>query len=105
MQFPTIHNNGSDPARLIEDFLDASEVLREALDLMEGSCGPCARDYFDKQPTANFEAASAEHTARLQAIIKVRGELLSLADNVQKQVDEIAAARLVHRAEFAMNKG
>jgi len=101
MQFPTIHNNGSDPTKLIEEFLDASEALREAIDLIEGGCGPHARDYFDQQPTVNFEAASAEHTERLQALIKVRGELLSLADNVQKQVDEREAARMVHRAELA----
>ena len=100
MQFPTVHNNGSDPAKLIEAFLDASEAVREAIDLMDG-CGPHARDYFDQQPTVNFEAASAEHTERLQALIKVRGELRSLADNVQKQVDEREAARLVHRAELA----
>ena len=101
MQFPTIHNNGSDPAKLMAELRDASDALREAIDLIEGGCGPHARDYHGQQPTENFEQASAEHTVRLRALIKVRGELMALFDNVQKQVDERASARAAYRAELS----
>lgn len=101
MQFPTIHNNGSDHSKLITDFHDAADLICEAIDFMESNCGPHARDYFEQQPTANFEAARAEHTARVQALIKVRGELLSMVDNIEKQVFERSAARLEYRAQIA----
>lgn len=100
MQFPTIHNNGSDPTKLMGELRDASDALREAIDLIEGGCGPHARDYFAQQPTENFEAASVEHRERLRALIKVRGELMALFDNIQKQVDDREAARILHRANM-----
>ena len=97
MQYPTVHNNGSDPEKLISDLFNASGKLHEAIDFVE-RCSAHARDYYNQQPVENFSKASAEHSERVQALIKVRGELIALAENVQRQVIERERAREEHRA-------
>jgi hypothetical protein len=96
MIFPTIHNNGSDPEKLIEQYSAAATACREALDLLE-ACSPHSRDYYI-QSTEAMVTASAEHMARIQKLIAIKAELSMLAENVQKQVDAREEQRKLHRA-------
>jgi hypothetical protein len=96
MQFPKIHNNGSNPETLLSNFREANDTLGKAFEVLE-QCYPHPRDYYGVQSTEAMEQASVEHIARLQSIIKVRGELHVLIDNVQKQVDIINEQRILHR--------
>jgi hypothetical protein len=87
MIYPTIHNNGSDPAKLIDGYREAAEALRVALDKVEG-CAPHCRDYYVASTDA-MNGASVEHTERIQKLISVLGDVISLLDNVHHQVDVI----------------
>jgi hypothetical protein len=99
MQFPLVHNNGSDPRKLIEGFLEASKAVGKALELVE-QCQPHARDYHVQSTEAMVEA-SKEHVARVQALIDIRTELMALTENVQDQVDELESKRLKLRGKLA----
>lgn len=96
MQFPKVHSNGSSPEKMIEGFLDAGSLLNEVIERVTNNCGPHARDYY-VQSTEAMQQASKEHSERLQLLIRVRSELLTLAHNVRAQVDEIEARRKEYR--------
>jgi hypothetical protein len=96
MQFPKVHSNGSDAGKLLSGFLDTAWVLGGAIDQLTNKCGPHPRDYYI-QSTEAMQEASKEHTERLQALIKVRGELLTLADDVRRQMDKTEEDRKAYR--------
>lgn len=96
MIFPTIHNNGSDPEKLIEQYSAAVAACREALDLLE-ACSPNARDHY-VQSTEAMIVASSEHVMRVQKLISVKVELNALAEHVQQQVDNREEQRRSHLA-------
>ncbi len=73
MQLPTIHNNGTSKASLIEALVSASEVLNLAYQKITETA-PNGRDYYPQGSVA-MNRAIEEHQERLKKIDEVKGEL------------------------------
>ena len=85
LTFPTIHLNGSAPAHLIEDYAEAHNAVRVAMEKVAGT-GPNKRDYYTQDEGAWIKARQ-EHQARLERLRQVCEELQALAENIQEQDD------------------
>ena len=80
MMLPTIHLNGTSQDSLLEQFADASEAVRVALqDLQQAA--PHGRDYYPQGPEA-FGRATAEHRKRVDALVGVRHELETIIEGI-----------------------
>lgn len=77
MTIPTIHMNGTNRNRLLDDICGATNALREAIRKL-CETGPNGRDYYPQGPDA-FRAAQAEHQSRLERLGSVQTELEALA--------------------------
>ncbi len=91
MLIPTVHLNGTPGERLRDQYMDAVEAVRKAVDAV-CDAGPNARDYYVQGPDAGL-AAQREHEARIKALKTVRDELASIAEGIQDQLDARDAAR------------
>lgn len=86
MKVPTVHLNGTSVDDLYSQAHEAHKALRVALEKLY-AMAPNARDYY-VQGEGAFEVARKEHQARIDALIFVQKELVT-----------IAAALLDHRME------
>jgi hypothetical protein len=91
MLIPTVHLNGSSGDVLRDQYTDAAQSVRQAIDKL-CDAAPNARDYYVQGPDAAL-AAQREHEARVTALKRVCDELMAIAEGVQDQIDERAAAR------------
>lgn len=80
MTLPTIHLNGSGPARLLAELIDASAALSGALAALKRGA-PNARDYYPQGPGA-YQAAADEHMDRMRRVAAVQDEIDALAQHV-----------------------
>lgn len=80
MTFPTIHLNGASRESLLEDYCAALSALRYA---QEKLCktAPNARDYYVADDEA-YKSARYEHTARMDKINILLGELNDLTEHI-----------------------
>jgi hypothetical protein len=85
MEKPSIHRNGSSPESLIAGYSLVLEKLVETIRALEAE-PPNARDYYP-QGTNKFGLAVHEHKTRVEALCKVRYELVALMEHVQEQAD------------------
>lgn len=89
-QMPSIHLNGSSAERLLEEYLNAAEAIRNAQAAL-AKTAPNARDYYP-QGAGAFDKADDEHTARLQRMQDTLNEIEALALHVADRRDERAGA-------------
>ena len=78
--FPTVHLNGTSREALLEGYIDALNAVSHAIEVLQKN-GPNARDYYVAGP-AHWEAAMAEHEARLQKLEAVLAELREIGEHV-----------------------
>jgi hypothetical protein len=76
MTIPTVHDNGTSKARLIEGYEAASASIEAAYQAVKATA-PNGRDYYPQGPAA-MEQATAEHLARLKKLDEVRDEIDSI---------------------------
>lgn len=88
---PTLHLNGSSAEDLLEQLRDATAALDSALGKL-ALASPHGRDYYVQSDDA-FSRALNEHTARVEALTKVRGEVATIARAVYAQQLERAKNR------------
>lgn len=81
---PTIHLNGTGAVSLTRQYEAAYNDLRVAIASLE-NCSPNARDYYVQSHYA-FEAARAEHVARLRALDVIQQEVADLYLHCQEHV-------------------
>lgn len=80
---PTIHLNGTAASVLLESYLEASDALRKAMEVLQDAA-PNGRDYYP-QGDAAIHQAGREHRARAEALKRVYNELQELALHVSQQ--------------------
>lgn len=80
MKTPTVHLNGTPRDRLVEQYSDAANALREALSRMGEAC-PNARDYYTQGPDA-FQEAVKEHGARVERVAVTLREIEQILETV-----------------------
>jgi hypothetical protein len=80
MMLPTLHMNGTSPKDLFANAQMNLDNLRGALDTMTET-GPNARDYYPQGDQA-FQAARAEHEARMTAVRGVINEFNALLEHI-----------------------
>lgn len=83
LSIPTVHLNGTRGADLVSQHRDASDAVREAMELL-AAAAPHGRDYYVQGPDAYIKAR-AEHDARMGALRKVYEELRGLAIAISRQ--------------------
>lgn len=91
MMTPTVHLNGTDGNVLRDQYKEAADAVRAAIDAV-CDAGPNARDYYVQGPDA-YRAAQREHDARVEHLKRVRLELVALTEGIQDQVDAQEASR------------
>ena len=82
MTTPTIHLNGTSGESLAAGYAAAWDACQAAFDALK-QAAPNGRDYYPQGERA-FEAATAEHRARLQRIQDVMDELEKLIRHCEK---------------------
>lgn len=80
MQTPTIHLNGTSKEALLEQWEEAYNALRIAIEKL-AAAAPNGRDYYPQGPDA-FAKATEEHRERLRKLTTVHAELQELAETV-----------------------
>lgn len=83
MPMPTIHINGTSPKVLLEDLLNAMNILQAARTAVMATA-PHARDYH-RQGNTVFVEAHKEHVNRLKRLEDVHAELYSIALHVARK--------------------
>lgn len=83
---PIINLNGTSAENLIEEYKTAYLAVRAAVDALR-QVTVHGRD-FQTAPEGTYEKARAEQVARLEKLRQVEDELVSLACDIQTQVDE-----------------
>lgn len=78
---PVIHMNGTSADSLTDDLCRAYSALSDAYDKVKNTA-PNGRDYYPAGPE-QFEAARAQHYARLDAIHAVMDSLVAQAEGIQ----------------------
>ena len=76
---PTIHLNGSCPATLRDDYINAGQAVRQAMESLRAT-SPHGRDYYPQGATA-FGNAAEEHRQRYLRLKSVLEELEELAEH------------------------
>jgi hypothetical protein len=90
---PSIHLNGSSPDHLIEELLDASSAVSNAIEAV-CKASPNARDYYPLGADA-WTRAETEHRDRIAALVRVRDELGELFEHVHEEREKRLARRRV----------
>lgn len=85
MMKPTIHMNGSDPQRLYDDYINVATAINHALDALVETF-PNGRDYYPQGPDA-INVAGREHSVRETLLMKVRDEMMDLADHCMEVIE------------------
>lgn len=80
MIFPTIHLNGTSKNQLSEQWMRATDAVREAMRIVQEE-GPNARDYYPQGQDV-FYKAQAEHVERLRKLDDVYNELRQIMEHV-----------------------
>ena len=77
---PSIWLNGTSEEKLLEDLANARTAIKAAI---EALCvtAPNSRDYYP-QGTAAYEKARHAHILRLEALHKLNGELVEIAEGI-----------------------
>lgn len=88
---PTIHLNGSDPARLAEGYKEAFVALSDAIDKM-CQVRPNDRDYYPQGPDAGPKAR-AEFNALIRLVEEARDGIEDLHNFCTQTVRERRKAR------------
>ncbi len=83
LTLPTININGSAPQVLADDYREAYAALCTAVDML-AACRPHGRDYQLAPDT--LKAASAEHEARITAVVAVRDDVSALVRHCLRAV-------------------
>ena len=91
MRIPTIHLNGSSGEVLLDTYTAAAEAVRKALDAV-CDVNFNARDYYVQAADA-VQAAQREHESRVNALKRVRLELVAIVEGIQDQIDAKEVAR------------
>ena len=86
MMVPTIHINGSDGPRMVQETLDVAQHLDKAIEAMLLIC-PHGRDFYLQNFSAISEA-TREYSGRLAKLVLVRDQLRELAGLIQDKIDE-----------------
>ena len=92
LTLPMIHLNGTGAETLRDNYLDASNAVREAMDLCQ-KVEFNARDYYPLGEGA-YPKARDEHWDRITRLQDVREELAAIAYHVQTIMDDKEARRL-----------
>lgn len=77
---PTVHLNGTSRESLFEQYAEAAQALRQAIDAHERSA-PNARDYYPQGPDV-FSKARVEHWERSGKLRSVLQEISDLLESV-----------------------
>ena len=80
MIFPTVHLNGTGRQALLDQLCEASAAINDALKALSNAM-PNGRDYYT-QPGNAISTAIVEHSARVAALVKVRDELMEIAEHI-----------------------
>ena len=80
MKVPTVHLNGTSKAALLEQAYSAAEALTRALDAL-AEASPNGRDYYPQGDGALAQALT-EHRQRVEAVRRVRDEMVALYEAV-----------------------
>lgn len=78
---PTVHLNGTSKKELVEQLMTAHTALGEAYSALQAAA-PNGRDYYPQGPGA-IQLALREHGERLQALQKIRDELVVIFEHVE----------------------
>jgi ferritin len=87
---PVVNLNGSSPNELIRQNTQAGEAIHQAITALTHAA-PHGRDYQTHQDPEAFAQAQREHRDRIQALIRVRGELQEIVLDLMEQKDARAA--------------
>lgn len=91
MLVPTVHRNGTSGEILLDQYTTAAQAVQKAIETI-CDAGPNSRDYYVQGPDAGL-TAQREHETRVKALKIVRGELTTIAEKIQDQLDESDVAR------------
>tara|TARA_Y100000310_G_C20285717_1_gene624766 strand:+ start:230 stop:493 length:264 start_codon:yes stop_codon:yes gene_type:complete len=81
LALPTLHLNGSGQQNLYDQFSDATEALRNAIETMRRMT-PNGRDYYVQGDADCYREAMAQHEARVLKVSGVLEEIEELFYNV-----------------------
>ncbi len=79
MTYPTVHLNGTSRNSLVDQYQNAANAVRTAIDTVAQN-GPHGRDYYVVDGA--FEAARKEHQARLDKLRSVLHEIDDILDHI-----------------------
>lgn len=82
MKIPTIHLNGTSKDALLDALAEALVALFNAERALEATA-PNGRDYYPQGPDA-LTIAAREHRTRVDALVKVRHELVALMEAIDE---------------------
>lgn len=77
---PLVHLNGTSRGELLESYIDSSNAVRHALEIVRRNA-PNARDYYPLG-TGKAEAAMREHEERCAKLSAVLEELTAIGEHV-----------------------
>jgi hypothetical protein len=86
MARPTCHSNGTSPADLRTDYLEARRAVELAKEALK-KCHPNGRDYYPQDGgcgVAALKAAQDQHWDRMRRLNGVAEELMALAEHVDQ---------------------
>lgn len=79
LTMPTVHLNGTSKDALLKGYVDATEAISRALNVLVRSA-PNARDYYVQGPDA-YGKARDEHDARCAKLRDVNAELTAIVEH------------------------
>jgi hypothetical protein len=80
MQYPTLHLNGTSATDLLEQTLNATHAVSDAITKLEAAA-PNARDYYPAGQDALLWA-SREYQSRIDRLVSVKNELMDIAEHI-----------------------
>jgi hypothetical protein len=83
MTAPTINNNGTSQARLLEQFSDARAAIDKAISALRETA-PHGRDFMTA-PEGSFEAARTAFWERMDALQEISSDLMTVEVQIARQ--------------------
>lgn len=82
---PTLNLNGTSGTTFMQEYSEATDALRTALDALKGMTVH-GRDHQTSPDPGSYQKAAVEHRARIRDVTRVLDEVLTLALDVDQQM-------------------
>lgn len=79
---PLVHLNGTSRSNLVAQYQTARDAVARARECLHDA-SPNQRDYYCHPLTGAWKSASDQHAARLQRLLDIEAELLTILDEIE----------------------